>query len=87
MTLIKASSISKNYPDFELSEVDLEVETGEIVGVLGPNGAGKSTLMQILTGQIGRDSGDLDVLGLDPGENPMCPKPSPFSYSESSPWL
>lgn len=71
MTLIKASSISKNYPDFELSEIDLEVETGEIVGVLGPNGAGKSTLMQILTGQIGRDSGDLDVLGLDPGENPV----------------
>lgn len=71
MILIKASSISKNYPDFELSEVDLEVETGEIVGVLGPNGAGKSTLMQILTGQIGRDSGDLDVLGLDPGENPV----------------
>lgn len=71
MTLIKASSISKSYPDFELSEVNLEVETGEIVGVLGPNGAGKSTLMQVLTGQIGRDSGDLDVLGLDPGENPV----------------
>lgn len=71
MTLIKASGISKSYPDFELSEVNLEVETGEIVGVLGPNGAGKSTLMQVLTGQIGRDSGDLDVLGLDPGENPV----------------
>lgn len=66
MSLIEASDISKSYPDFELKEVDLEVKEGEIVGVLGPNGAGKSTLMQILTGQIDRDSGSLDVLGLDP---------------------
>jgi len=69
MTLIKASGISKSYPDFELSEVDLEVKEGEIVGVLGPNGTGKSTLMQILTGQIERGSGDLDVLGLDPQQD------------------
>lgn len=66
MSLIEASDISKSYPDFELKEVDLEVKEGEIVGVLGPNGTGKSTLMQILTGQIDRDSGSLDVLGLDP---------------------
>ena len=66
MNLIEASDISKSYPDFELKEVDLEVKEGEIVGVLGPNGTGKSTLMQILTGQIDRDSGDLEVLGLDP---------------------
>lgn len=66
MTLIKASSISKNYSDFELSDVDLKVEEGEIVGVLGPNGAGKSTLMQILTGQESRNSGELEVMGVDP---------------------
>ena len=66
MSLIEASDISKSYPDFELKNVDLEVKEGEIVGVLGPNGTGKSTLMQILTGQIDRDSGSLEVLGLDP---------------------
>ena len=69
MSLIEASDISKSYPDFELKEVDLEVKEGEIVGVLGPNGTGKSTLMQILTGQINRDSGSLEVLGLDPQDD------------------
>jgi len=66
MSLIEARRVSKKYDDFELSEVDISVEEGEIVGVLGPNGAGKSTLMKILTGQISRDTGDLEVLGIDP---------------------
>lgn len=71
MTLIKASDICKSYPDFELSDVNLQVEEGEIVGVLGPNGAGKSTLMQVLTGQEERDSGDLEVMGVDPEKDPL----------------
>ncbi|MFB6114860.1 MAG: ABC transporter ATP-binding protein [Candidatus Nanohalobium sp.] len=50
---------------------DLEVDEGEIVGVLGANGAGKSTLVQILTGQIERDSGEVEVLGMDPSESPV----------------
>jgi ABC-type branched-subunit amino acid transport system ATPase component len=33
-----------------LSEVDLEVRTGEIVGLIGPNGAGKTTLMECMSG-------------------------------------
>ncbi|MEF8880612.1 MAG: ABC transporter ATP-binding protein [Candidatus Nanohaloarchaea archaeon] len=71
MSLIRASNISKKYPDFELSEVNLEVNEGEIVGVLGPNGAGKSTLMQVLTGQEQRDSGELEVMDVDPQEEPV----------------
>ncbi|MFO7793815.1 MAG: ABC transporter ATP-binding protein [Candidatus Nanohaloarchaea archaeon] len=69
MSLIEASDISKEYSDFKLKNVDFEVNEGEIVGVLGPNGAGKSTFMKILTGQIERDSGDLEVLGIDPQED------------------
>lgn len=68
MALIDCSGVSKSFEEFELEDVDLSVEEGEILGVLGPNGAGKSTLMKILTGQISRESGDLDVLGLDPQE-------------------
>ena len=69
MSLIKASDVSKKYPDFELKNIDFEVNEGEIVGVLGPNGAGKSTFMEILTGQTERDSGEVEVLGLDPEED------------------
>lgn len=70
--MIDVESLAKSYGDVDaLTSVDMEVEEGEIVGVLGANGAGKSTLVQILTGQIERDSGDVEVLGMDPGEEPV----------------
>lgn len=70
--MIDVESLAKSYGDVEaLTSVDLEVEEGEIVGVLGANGAGKSTLVQILTGQIERDSGEVEVLGIDPSEDPV----------------
>jgi ABC-2 type transport system ATP-binding protein len=70
--MIKVEELAKKYGDVEaLTSVDMEVEEGEIVGVLGANGAGKSTLVQILTGQIDRDSGTVDVLDLDPEKKPV----------------
>jgi ABC-type branched-subunit amino acid transport system ATPase component len=51
-----------------LSEVDLEVREGELVGLIGPNGAGKTTFIDAITGFVGctgtvtldgRDVGDL----------------------------
>lgn len=72
MPVIRAENIRKNFGDVEaLKDASLEVEEGEIVGLLGPNGAGKSTLVNILTGQIDRDSGDAEVLGIDPSEKPV----------------
>jgi branched-chain amino acid transport system ATP-binding protein len=39
--------------------VDLDVGPGEIVGLLGPNGAGKSTLINLITGLLSLDSGEI----------------------------
>jgi branched-chain amino acid transport system ATP-binding protein len=36
-----------------LSDVDLEVRDGELVGLIGPNGAGKTTLVDAVTGFVG----------------------------------
>lgn len=72
MSLIDAKNVKKNFGDVEaLRGVDLDIEEEQIIGVLGPNGAGKSTLIQVLTGQIERDSGDVSVLGMDPSETPV----------------
>ena len=47
--------------------VDFEISRGEIFALLGPNGAGKTTIVEILEGYRTRDSGEVSVLGLDPG--------------------
>lgn len=46
-----------------LKNIDLTIETGEIVSVVGTNGAGKSTLFNALTGQIKIDSGEIKIKG------------------------
>lgn len=72
MVLIRAEQVEKSFGDVEaLKGVDLEVGEGEIIGFLGPNGAGKSTMVNILTGQLQRDSGEVEVLGLDPQDEPV----------------
>ena len=43
--------------------VDLEVRTGEILGLLGENGSGKSTLMKVLFGMIAPESGEIVFRG------------------------
>lgn len=46
--------------------VSLRIEAGEVVALLGPNGAGKTTTVEILEGYRRRDSGRVEVLGVDP---------------------
>ena len=52
-----------------LRAVDLEVASGELLGLVGPNGAGKSTLLRTLIGLVQRDGGAVTVLGVDPGRD------------------
>jgi zinc transport system ATP-binding protein len=46
-----------------LEEINLEIETGKLVGVLGPNGAGKSTLLKVILGLIAPSRGQVRVFG------------------------
>jgi branched-chain amino acid transport system ATP-binding protein len=46
-----------------LSEVDLSVEPGEVVGLIGPNGAGKTTLVNVVTGVYPPSSGTVGFDG------------------------
>ena len=48
---LRALGVSRAFEGVEaLSDVDLELVPGEVVGLIGPNGAGKTTLVNLLTG-------------------------------------
>lgn len=69
MSAITVSQLKKNYGDVEaVRGIDFSVERGEVFALLGPNGAGKSTTVEILEGHRTKSSGEVDVLGFDPGE-------------------
>src|SRR5438034_9969079 len=68
MPAIEVSGLRKAYGSLEaVRAVDFAIEEGEVFGLLGPNGAGKTTTVEILEGYRRRDSGDVSVLGADPG--------------------
>jgi lipopolysaccharide export system ATP-binding protein len=51
--------------------VNLEVQSGEIVGLLGPNGAGKTTTFYMTVGLTAPDSGRVELDGRDLTDDPM----------------
>ena len=60
------SGIHKSFGDVEaLCGIDLQVESGTVLGLLGPNGAGKTTAVRILTTLLPPDGGEARVAGLD----------------------
>jgi branched-chain amino acid transport system ATP-binding protein len=46
-----------------LSELDLTVDSGEVVSIIGPNGAGKTTVFNVITGVYSPSSGDVRLQG------------------------
>lgn len=55
--------VSKHYPHFTLSDINLNLPEGGIMGFIGANGAGKSTTIRILMGLVHQDGGSVEVLG------------------------
>jgi ABC-2 type transport system ATP-binding protein len=58
--MLSIRNIVKQYAGHTaLSDVSLEVKSGQIFGLLGPNGAGKTSLIRIITQITGPDSGEI----------------------------
>nr|WP_280521305.1 ABC transporter ATP-binding protein [Paenibacillus mangrovi] len=64
--------MSKSYSGHQaVDSLSLQIRRGEIFGLLGPNGAGKSTTILMLLGLTEPDSGNIDVLGMNPTREPI----------------
>ena len=64
---ITVHSVTRRFGEVvAVDDLSFEVKSGEIFGLLGPNGAGKTTTIHLITGMLSKDSGTLQVLGLDP---------------------
>ena len=63
-TAIELKGISKYFGAFKANDrIDFDVRFGEVHGLLGENGAGKTTLMNVLSGLLRPDEGQICVRG------------------------
>lgn len=67
MPAISIRNLSKTYASGQtaLSDVNLDIASGEIFALLGPNGAGKTTLISIVCGIVRASAGHVEVDGQD----------------------
>jgi ABC-2 type transport system ATP-binding protein len=66
VTAIRTAGLTKRFGSTTaLSDLDLEVSQGEVLGYLGPNGAGKTTTIRLLLGLIAPSAGQAEIFGLD----------------------
>jgi ABC-2 type transport system ATP-binding protein len=66
---VVVEGLEKSYGSVQaVRGVSFEIRIGEVFGLLGPNGAGKTSTVEILEGYRERDSGHVEVLGVDPAQ-------------------
>ena len=70
MNVLECTNINKSYRKNHpvLTNLNLSIPAGRIVGLLGPNGCGKSTLIKMIAGILQPNSGEITVDGNPVGE-------------------
>ena len=65
-TIVEIHNLEKKYGQKQvLHDINLQINSGQIIGYIGPNGAGKSTTVKILCGLINDFEGDIKIFGKD----------------------
>ena len=64
--IIRIDHLNKTFGDVKaVNDLSFRVKKGELFAFLGVNGAGKSTTISILCGQLSKDSGTVQIKGID----------------------
>jgi lipopolysaccharide export system ATP-binding protein len=72
MATLRTRDLTKSYGGRTVVRgVNLEVDSGEVIGLLGPNGAGKTTTFSMVVGLTPPDSGRVLLDGTDVTDDPM----------------
>lgn len=65
MADLRLTGLAKTYGDVDvLSDINLEIEQGELIVFVGPSGCGKSTLLRMIAGLEKITGGDLEIDGM-----------------------
>ncbi|MYL38248.1 metal ABC transporter ATP-binding protein [Halobacillus litoralis] len=63
-TIVKFDNVSFKYErEIVVQDVDLEIKSGQFLGLVGPNGSGKSTLIKLMLGLEKPDKGRIQLFG------------------------
>ncbi|MCK4806920.1 MAG: ABC transporter ATP-binding protein [Candidatus Aegiribacteria sp.] len=69
--MLKIENLSKAYGDTNaVTDLYLDIPSGEVFGLLGPNGAGKTTTLKMIPGLVVPDRGRIEVNSIDSSEDP-----------------
>jgi ABC-2 type transport system ATP-binding protein len=72
---LSARNLARRFGNLHVvHDVSLELRRGEVLGLLGHNGAGKTTTLQMLTGCLLPNSGEVDICGISLLHNPVRAK-------------
>lgn len=75
MSNISVKNVTKRFNDkLVLDNISFDIKEGDIFGLIGPNGAGKSTLINIMTGLLKANSGEVEIGGHSISKEPIKAK-------------
>ncbi|MBP3923981.1 ABC transporter ATP-binding protein [bacterium] len=67
MNTVTITNLTKTFNNLTaINNLSLDIEKGKITGLIGADGAGKTTLIRLIIGLLLPDSGNVEVLGLNP---------------------
>jgi ABC-2 type transport system ATP-binding protein len=72
---LSARNLTRRFGNFQvIHDVSLQLKRGEVLGLLGHNGAGKTTTLQMLTGCLLPNGGEVDICGVSLLHHPVQAK-------------